>query len=224
MRNTILLLSVVLIAFSSCERESSADVNQDRIYTIYSLVYEEGQDITYARAWFRFGSATGTLLELAEPSFVECNDQLLGFKNALAYYEKSFAGQVSQATFHWENIDQVAFENTVSIQAIAFPESLTEINGDEAYSLEWDGPALGSDDYVAVAINGDFEGDATLHTESTSGSTSIVIPKTALDKLPKNQNATFWLEYGINPDLDESTEAGGEIYGKYRVSKEIMIK
>ncbi|HBH48606.1 MAG TPA: hypothetical protein DDX98_08195, partial [Bacteroidales bacterium] len=86
---------ILALLFVSCEREDSADVNQDRIYTIYSLVYEADQDITYARAWFQFGSAVGTLLELSEPSNVSFNDQRLSFQNAFAYYEKSLPGKTT---------------------------------------------------------------------------------------------------------------------------------
>jgi hypothetical protein len=224
MKTKILMLFAIIGLFTSCEREDSADVNQDRIYTIYSLVYQADQDITYARAWFRFGSAVGTLLELSDPSNIKFEEQYLGFKELAAFYEKSMAGKVNSGSFVWEDIDGLVFTNSISIREVAFPANLEEINGDYAYELVWQGPALSENEYVAVAINGDFESDATLHFENKQGSTSITIPKTALEILPKNTAATFWLEFGVNPDMAETTGAGGEIYGKYRVSKQILIK
>ena len=89
-----LLIIIFTIAsvyfFSSCERESSSDVNQDRIYALYEVVYNQTQDISYARASFFFGSITGTKLELADPSYVKFNDTPLGFKEALAYRITSY--------------------------------------------------------------------------------------------------------------------------------------
>ena len=224
MKTKTLLLAIITFAFASCEREDSADVNQDRIYTIYNLVYEADQDVTYARTWFRFGSATGTLLELTKPSYISFNDQNLSFMNALAFYEKKMTGIIDEGSFYWEDYEGVGFENSVSIKEIAFPRAVTEINGDSSFELVWEGQELGFDEYVAVAINGDFEGDATIHFEKGMGSTSITIPKTSLEQLPKNKLATFWLELGYSPFLQQETSAGGEIHGKYRVSKEIMIK
>lgn len=218
----LLVASVVLL--SSCERENSSDVNQDRIYTIYSLVYDADQDVTYARAWFKFGNTLGTLLELTQPSYVSFNNENLGFQNAFAYYEKRMSGIVASGTFHWEDYDGNKFDNTIGITAIAFPEALTEIEGSSSFELSWEGEPIAEKSYVAVTINGDFEGDGTILWEKAVGSTSITIPKTELDKLPKNLPATFWIEYGHNPDLAQTTGAGGELYGKYRVSKEIMIK
>jgi hypothetical protein len=215
---------ILALLFVSCEREDSADVNQDRIYTIYSLVYEADQDITYARAWFRFGSAVGTLLELSEPSNVSFNDQRLSFQNAFAYYEKSLPGKTMSGSFFWEDYDGLQFNNAVSMKEIDFPSDLTEISQDQSFELFWEGMPLKNDEYVAVAINGNFEGDASIIWERGNGSQSIAIPKSQLEKLPVDQPATFWLEFGYNPPLAQATGAGGEIYGKYRVSKTIMIR
>lgn len=224
MKIKFVLLVAFVVFFSSCERENSSDVNQDRIFTIYGLVYEANQDVTYARAWFRFGHALGTLLELTQPSYVRFNTENLGFQNAFAYYEKRMSGKVASGTFHWEDYDGNKFENAITITSIAFPSALTEIEGGKSFELSWEGSPIAEDSYVAVTINGDFEGDGTIIWEKAVGSTSITIPKSELEKLPKNLSATFWLEYGYNPELAQTTGAGGEIYGKYRISKEIMIK
>jgi hypothetical protein len=224
MKTNVLIFAVIAILFASCESELSSDVNQDRIFTKYILVYEAEQDVTYARAWFNFGKETGTPLELDDPSYVSFNDEDLDFQRTFAYYEDELAGFVSSGTFHWEDYDGKSYDNTIEIKEINFPDGLTEIDGSSSYELFWDGPALGNDEYVAVVINGDFEGDLSGIVEDSRGSTSIVIKKSDLDDLPKDQKATFWLEFGTNPDLSEKTGAGGKIFGKYRVMKEIMIR
>ena len=58
------------ILFMACPIEDSADVNQDKIYTDYEVFYNSNTDKTQVLARFRFGGATGTLLELNEPAEV----------------------------------------------------------------------------------------------------------------------------------------------------------
>lgn len=224
MKTKILAFAAIAILFASCESELSSDVNQDRIFTKYILVYESEQDVTYARAWFNFGKETGTPLELDDPSFVTFNDKDLDFQRTFAFYEDRLSGFVSSGTFHWEDFEGKEFDNSIEITGVAFPNDLTEINGSQSFELTWEGKALGDDEYVAVVINGDFEGDLSGIVEDGKGSTSIVIPKTNLENLPKNQEATFWLEFGYNPELSQKTGAGGKIFGKYRVKKDIMIR
>lgn len=77
-----------MLLAASCKRESSGDVNQKRIFTQYELFYNENEDITYARAWFRFGHETGTLLELSSPSIVTFEGDKLSFNGVLASREK----------------------------------------------------------------------------------------------------------------------------------------
>lgn len=222
----IKIVSIIFFAilFASCESELSSDVNQDRIFTKYILVYESEQDITYARAWFNFGKETGTALELADPSYVSFNNKNLEFQRTLAFYEDELAGFTSSGTFLWEDTEGMRYENSIEITEIAFPDNLTEIDGSKSFELEWEGKTLGEDEYVAIAINGNFEGDFFGIIEDGEGSSSIVLPKSELEDLPKNQLATFWMEFGYNPELLEETSAGGKIFGKYRVKKEIMIK
>ena len=54
MRNLLAFLLGITLMATACQTENSADVNQDRIYTQYELFYNANEDITYARAWFRF--------------------------------------------------------------------------------------------------------------------------------------------------------------------------
>jgi hypothetical protein len=108
MKKLFLILSLAaatIYFFSSCERESSSDVNQDRIYVLYEIIYDQPTDLSYAKASFFFGSITGTKLELADPSNVKCNDINLGFKNALAYYEAQYTGNIETGNFVWTDTD-----------------------------------------------------------------------------------------------------------------------
>lgn len=223
-RNLLLSNLFLVIVFSSCESEKSSDVNQDRIYTRYSMIYEAGQDKTYAKARFRFGSSSGTLLELTAPSIITLNDVELEFMPLLAYYQKSFTGNIPEGTFYWKTTDGLELINTISLNEIDFPADLTEISSDISYELSWVGKVLEVNEYVSLSLNGDLEDDQSTITVSGIGTTSIIISKTNLQKLPKNQEANFALEFGETPPLTNATSAGGKIFGKYRISKKIMIR
>jgi hypothetical protein len=226
MKAIFLIISILFsIVFStSCERESSEDVNQDRIYTDYELFYNANEDKTYARATFRFGSATGTLLELASPSEVLFNNELLSFKPALAYYEKDFAGFIESGTFTWRDVDEVEFSNEINIVDIDFPTDLDTISRDEAFELFWIGDSLSANQSVILTANGVLEGDAQIINQTNINSNSIIIPLNKLQVLGQG-NGTLWLDRIYNPSIIQKTSAGGNITGRYRpINKTVYFK
>ncbi|MFN0037342.1 MAG: hypothetical protein ACKVUS_19970 [Saprospiraceae bacterium] len=225
MRYTLFILSLfsILLA-SSCQRESSADVNQDRIFTHYELFYNADEDITYARAWFRFGSITGTQLELASPSEVAFEGDKLSFNKVLAFYEKKYAGLKPSGTFRWEDTEAKVFENTVDIQAIDFGAMPDSIARTAALTIPWTGDALGADEAVGTWINGENEGDAQAAITIETGATALIVP---LDKISKvgAGPGKIYLERRFSPALLEVTGAGGYGAGVYRAkAKNVVFK
>ena len=220
-----LIGSIIFVAllFTSCESENSSDVNQDRIYAVYTLIYDADEDLTNANARFHFGNPIGTPLKLTPPSYVELNNTKLLFKNTFAFYKKSFDKKILNGTFCWKDVDGEKYYNSVSLKEVSFPSGLTEISNDRSFELEWIGPAIGRNQSVSLEIDGDYGTEHSYITEDARGSRSIFIPKSVLRNFTKNRKATFRIEFVNNPDLDEPTSAGGRISGTYRVSKEIMI-
>ncbi|MBN8677004.1 MAG: hypothetical protein J0M29_02195 [Chitinophagales bacterium] len=218
-----LTLSIVLLA-TSCQRESSADVNQDRIFTHYELFYNANEDITYARAWFRFGSITGTLLELADPSVVSFEGDKLSFNKVLAFYEKQYAGFKSSGTFKWEDTDGKVFENTVVINEIAFGAIPDSIARNAAFTIPWTGAALGDNEAAGVWINGENEGDAQAAITIENGATALIVPADKMAKVGAGPGKIY-LERRSAPALLEVTGAGGYGAGVYRPKfKDVVFK
>ncbi|MDD2634142.1 MAG: hypothetical protein PHW82_01430 [Bacteroidales bacterium] len=222
----IILISIVFIAaligFSSCERENSSDVNQDRIYVVYEMIYHQSQEITYARASFFFGSVTGTKLELSDPSKVLCNDQQLGFKSALAYYEKEFVGYVDTAGFKFTDADGNEFINNVYIKAIGISESPDTIVKGSSFSLEFTGEPLAQGEGVYALIDGLLENDNISVYQNTSGASSIIIPANQTSKLSVGTNTIFLMRRNETP-AQEKSEAGATCTGIYQ-TQEINIE
>ncbi len=225
MRNTILLLSLFSILLAtSCQRESSGDVKQDRIFTHYELFYNANEDITYARAWFNFGSITGTQLELASPSEVTFEGDKLSFNKVLAFYEKQYAGLKSSGTFHWEDTDGKVFDNVVSINAIDFGTMPDSIARTAALSIPWTGNALGADEVVGAWINGENEGDAQAAITIETGATALIVPLNKIEKVGAGPGKIY-LERRFAPALTEVTGAGGYGAGVYRAKvKNVVFK
>lgn len=218
----LLIVFVALTIFSACEREDSADVNQDRIYTKYELFYNANEDKTYARAVFRFGNALGTLLELSEPSQVSFNGDVLSFKPALAFYEKEYAGFVESGTFTWQDTEGLTYINSITVNTIDYPE-IDTIPRNAAYELFWIGDSLSNNESVTLSANSVLEGDAQVFTQTNINAKSIILALNKLEKLGQG-TGTLWMDRLFSPDLDEKTDAGGEITGRYRpVNKEVYF-
>lgn len=222
-RITWIFVAFVFISLSSCHKENSDDVNQSRIYTSYELYYNAEEDITHARASFRFGNLTGTLLELSAPSEVRFNNQPLRFNSTLAYYDKSFAGFVQNGTFTWKNTDGTAFNNTIEIHTIDYPALLDTIYRDASHELIWQGDSLGANEMVTLSISSDL-GEAQMFSQATINSKSIILPLNKLQLLEVGE-AKIWMDRKYTPPLVEKTSAGGMITSRYSlVSRTVYLK
>lgn len=223
MRYTLFILSIfALFLATSCQRESSADVNQDRIFTHYELFYNADEDITYARAWFRFGSITGTQLELSDPSEVTFEGDKLSFNKLLAFYEKKYAGLKTSGTFHWEDTEGKSFDNSVTINAIDFGAMPDSIVRNAALTIPWTGNALGTDEAVGTWINGENEGDAQAAITIEDGATALIVPADKMGKVGAGPGKIY-LERRSSPALSEVTGAGGYGAGVYRAKAKSVI-
>jgi hypothetical protein len=227
MKKSIIFLGIASIVamfiVSSCARENSDDVNQDRIYCEYELFYNANEDKTYARAIFKFGNALGTLLELSDPSEVKFNGDLLTFKTALAYYEKDYAGFIESGTFEWTDADGNTFSNSISITEIAYPAVLDTIHRDAAYELFWLGDSLSANHSVILTANGEDEGDAQIFTQTNVNSKSIILPLNQLQQIGQGPG-TLWMDRYYKPGLTQQTSAGGVIRAVYRpVNKQLYF-
>lgn len=225
MKKTSLFASLLLTLFIfSCNSESSDDVNQDRIFTVYELFYNANEDKTYARATFHFGNELGTRLELADPSMVSFNGDELTFNRVLAYYEREYAGFVSTGTFEWIDTEENAFQNTIEVHTIDYASTIDTIDRSGSYELAWSGDALQLNELVVVGINGENEGDARLFSTNDIGSTSIILAKNILEQVGQGPG-TVYMDRSYTPELLDATGAGGRITGRYRPeNQEVYMK
>lgn len=208
-------LFAALMLNTGCERENSDTVAQDKIHASYELFYDANVDKTYARATFKFSNALGTNLQLVDPAEVSFEGDRLVWKEALAYYEKEYAGLVSTGEFMYVDLDGSTFINSVTINNIDYPANLDTIARDAAYELFWVGDPLAADEDVRVTVNGVLEGDLQSFINADDGATSIILGKNKLEQLGQGQG-TVWMDRRNSPPIQQATSAGGITTGRYR--------
>ncbi len=210
----MVLFSALL--FTSCQTEDSADVNQDKIYQDYELFYNSNTDKTEVVARFRFGSPTGTLLELKEPASVTFDGETIPFKVGYAGHQMEFSGQLNGGTFLYTNVDGETFENTVpAYESIDFPNGITSVSKSEALTINWDGTPLSEDQAVGLFIGSWKWGEDALVLEGGSGTSGIVVGTDKLSNVAEG-SSTFYMDRLTEINVQEGTEEGGKIRGKYR--------
>jgi hypothetical protein len=210
-----LFLFTVLGSFTSCIREDSDSVDQDKIFTEYELFYNANEDKTYARATFKFSNVFGTKLELSEMSEIKFNGEPLTFNAFLAYYEKEYAGFVDTGTFRWTDLDGNIFTNSISVKPLSYGDGITTISRDASFDLSWSGDPLGEDENVTVVVNGENELDAKTFITNDLGTQSIILDRDKLQGVGAGPG-TIFLDWRYIPLLNERTSAGGLITGRYR--------
>lgn len=204
-----------LTLLTGCLREDSENVNQDRIHTSYELFYNGEEDVTYARATFRYGVLTGTKLQLTDPSEVRFNGTPLTFKSGQAFYEEDYAGFVSSGTFEFKDLNGNVYVNDVSIASIDFPNTWGPLSHSNSYELFWDGTDLSNNETVSLTINGAAGGSSNAFIEDGNSAASILLPADQISSLGLGTTSAF-LERTLRPWIQEATNAGGEISARYR--------
>jgi hypothetical protein len=206
-----LIIAIGILAIA-CEVQPSVDVNQDKIWVKYELIYNAPNDETTASAKFRFGNGVGTLLELSDPATVSFNGNEMLFNPLASGYEWKTDGLVSNGTFVYEDTDGSVFTNaTPTIVSTEFPDttSVLSLSKSQDYDLVWDGTALAPDQGVSVLIGPE------LFVEETDGAIQMTIYASRLQNLDKTAYLGF-IERWERQEPVEATSVGGEIYAKYK--------
>jgi len=203
---------------TSCAVEDSADVNQDKIYTDYEVFYNSNTDKTTVLARFRFGGATGTLLQLNDPAKVTFNGEELAWNAILSGHSKEYSGQVNGGSFVYTNIDGGSFENSApTYDPIQFPSTLNTLSKSESFDLKWDGDALKANQRVGIFAGSWAWGQDAVFLQINQGADNIVLGKDQIDDLPLGQT-TMYMDRTTELQVVDGTSEGGFIRGKFRAT------
>ena len=222
---SVSLAALAALALAACDpAEPSSDVNQDRIFARYELIYNDTDDRTEPRASFRFGNATGTQLRLDMGAEVRFEGEPLDLQTPLniTFYNTTLDGLVDGGTFTYVDGDGDSFRNRVRLRPIGLPRSLPDIDNDRAYTVEWDGAPVADGEEVRLVLYR-VSADSRLAVASTDdrGDTSVTIPEDQLRDVQPGE-ITVLLTRFTRDDLDEGTGAGGETVGEYNAEQRLV--
>lgn len=210
-----LLLLVSLAAIIGCKKEVSNNVDQDKIWTSYELFYNENVDKTYAIAVFHFSSGNGTILELSDPSNVKFNNTEMPFNTSNGKYEMEFSGLMANGIFAWEDTEGNLYTNTIEIREVGFGSLQDTIYKDMLNTVDWTGGSIDTNETIVLTIDGSSETDAREFPNDTIGQSTLVIDSLKLLQVTSG-DVVLSLDRKYLPDLQEETERGGKLLGRYR--------
>jgi hypothetical protein len=220
----ITILFLLSMYFISCTIEDSSDVNQQKIYADYDLRYDANSDKTRVVARFRFGGATGTLLQLTGDAQVLFKGDKLPFQTVFGGHTKEYAGEISTGSFEYTNTEfDVVINEIPTYESIGFPDDLSEVSKSGSYELSWKGKPLSVDQRAAVFIGSWTWGQDALFIEDGDGTTSVILGKDKLAQVATG-NTTFYLERTTATDIGQGTPEGGRIRSSYRgINKSVEV-
>ena len=224
MKTKIGLIALSLSLLVACAKEDSENVNQDSIYSIYELHYNKAQDKTTARATFRFGGPTGTLLDLTDPAKVTFDDDALLFNSTLGFHSKTYAGYKDTGTFLYTDLDNKSFTNGIrKLIPIDFA-TIDTIDAGGAYTFTWTGDPVQTFETVSVTIDGTMQNNFEIFSTSLPTASQLVLAANRLQKLGTGP-AKIVLKRSYNRlTVAEGTSKGGRVNTDYEVEKMIYIK
>ena len=218
MKKSIYLSLIVLIGtliFSACQKEDSSDVNQDKIYTVYELFYNANSDKTVAVSRLRFGSPTGTLLELSGSSGVTFNGDVLPYSVIYSGHAKEYAGKISTGTFIYTDTENQTYTNsTPSMDTLSFPVDFDTIVKTQANTMTWIGSPLGANERASFFVGSWTWGQDALFL-ALNGSTNIVMGVNQMTNLALG-TSTCYIDRVNEISVTQGTSEGGVIRTRYR--------
>lgn len=214
MKRMPLLLLVLSALFQwNCSRDMTARVNQDSIYTEFSLIYDAETDQTSAQATFRFEGVNGSSLQLSDPAEVRADGALLDWDNMQGLYKHTFSGKIDTAQFVYTDLAEGFYENDILLAKPIIAEAVTLLPRGEAFELRWQGAALGNNESVLVTVQSG-EAAAKVFTTIQVGATSIVLDQAKLADLPAGAG-TLRIERWATLPLEQTTTQGGAGWSRF---------
>ncbi|HNS42392.1 MAG TPA: hypothetical protein PKN22_06505 [Taishania sp.] len=216
MKNIFFTSAIALLVLVSCTKETSDNINQDKIWTEYQLIYNDATHITSVKAIFKFSNALGTLLELKSPAYVLFNSDTLNYNPTMGYYEKEYPTFVNSGTFTYKDLDNNVFTNAVHLaDTVGFPVGLDTISKSAPFQLTWVGAAVKANETISAWLNSNVEGDSRFQFTNSIGNTNLIFPLNQLTQLGVGPYGVLLMERLYSTTTMNGTSAGGVINLKY---------
>jgi hypothetical protein len=216
---TLGIALVSVLFFTACKKESSINVDQNRIYSNYDVEYDQNSNRTSVNATFRVDHNSGQKIELTYPSRVEFDGERLSYRKMAGNYDLTRSGNALNRTVVYYDIDGNAFTNSGTlVTAIDIPVGLNSISKGGNFFLPWNGDALASGETITVTISGGSQSGSKTFTANTVGQNYIILDEYKLNNLIAG-TAQIQIKRERSESLIQSNLSGGRISSTYKGRK-----
>ena len=205
------LIVILLIGFISACRKDSSEIDQNRIYQEYDVVFNNQTGNTEVSATFREDDASGKILKLTGGAKVYFNEQQISGKSN--FYE-TYAGFISPVKIEFVDSDGKKYTNySFGINYVDVNPLENFISGTNNY-FSWGGSAVGENESVTFYAR-NSEGTSNDQKVSQQGASAINLNSTFFDNF-QNQFFTYWLKRKRISYLGDFATVGGSFSVYYR--------
>jgi len=205
------LIVILLIGLISACRKDSSEIEQNRIYQEYDVVYNNQTGNTEVSATFRENDASGKILKLTGGAKVFFNEEQISGKSN--FYE-TYAGFISPVKIEFVDSDGKKYTNySFGINYVDVSPLENFISGTNNY-FSWGGSAVGENESVTFYAR-NSEGTSNDQRVSQQGASSINLNSTFFDNF-QNQFFTYWLKRKRISYLGDFAIVGGRFSVYYR--------
>lgn len=212
------------VLFGSCAKENSEDVNQDKIYTAYELFYNANSDKTVAVARFRFGGATGTILELSDGANVTFNGDLMSYNPWYSGHTKEYAGMITSGSFVYTDTDGSTFTNAaMSMDTAGYENGFDTIVKSQANTFTWTGNPLAAGESIGLFVGSWTWGQDALFYQDQDAATNLIMGVNQMANLAEGTSTVYMDRTNLSTSIDGTSE-GGTIKSTYRpVNVQVVV-
>lgn len=195
-----LLLLVPVLLLISCKKDSKS-VNQDEIYQVYEISFNESSGYTVCIARFTHKSENGKPLKLSEGSTITVNGESMDPLGKA--YTKSYKGYATSATFIFTDADGKEYSNTILSEESIQNDPSTHLGSDGIWKFA--GSALNFGETISATISSYQEDGGIAYGSTTElGASFLKIPMsgltggsaTAITKRSSLFTSGFWTKAG----------------------------
>jgi hypothetical protein len=205
-----IIISLLAGLISACRKDSS-EIDQNRIYQEYSVVYNNQTGNTEVSASFREDNASGKKLRLTGGAKVYFNEQQISGKSN---FSQTYSGFISPVKIEFVDGDGKKYTNySFGINYIDVNPLENFISGTNNY-FSWGGSAVGQNESVTFYAR-NTDGRSNDQTVSQQGASAINLNSTFFNNF-QNQFFTYWLKRKSISYLGDYAVVGGSFSVYYR--------
>lgn len=219
MKNYIILVLITLLV-TSCFKENSNDVNQDRVYGEYEVFFNANDSTTTVSAKFRLGGPEGNPIELEYSNnggaYVTFNNDTLEYDYWKSAHVKEYQGLINSGNFVYVNNDGDAFTNPLPLLGqIDFPAGFDTLYKNVTDTFYWSGLPIGGGHSIKLEIDSWFWGSDAEFVADTMGQSYMIMEPSELSDLNEGDgNAKLYKT--VESSVVQGTSEGGVIRNKFR--------